>query len=162
MVRQRVNPRNTPLVSRQTPIAVVLISLLIPALADADTLNDALFKAVSKGDNATAQAALAAGADVNAKNILGHTPLTLAASKRHSSTVKVLLAAGADVNAKGFSGETALMHYARALPNEYPVTLYFLVRAGRVLRIFRMVAKYPCRLLSNPGGGVGESDAAST
>ena len=55
---------------------------------------------------------LADGADVNAKNVSGRTPLHCAADARHKEIAELLIAAGADVNAKKFSGGTPLRYAA--------------------------------------------------
>lgn len=50
------------------------------------------------------------GADVNARNTYGITPLMLAASRnRNPAVIETLINAGADVNAKDQGGRTALM-----------------------------------------------------
>ena len=51
---------------------------------------------------------IAAGADVNAKNDWGWTPLTYAAINDHEEIAELLIAKGADVNAKDDGGETPL------------------------------------------------------
>lgn len=51
---------------------------------------------------------LAKGADVNAKDYEGKTPLRNAASKGHIELVKMLINAGADVNIMSIKGRTAL------------------------------------------------------
>lgn len=51
---------------------------------------------------------LAHRASVNAKNVLGETPLMMAARAGRADITKVLLNAGADVNAQDRSGRTAL------------------------------------------------------
>ena len=51
---------------------------------------------------------LAAGADVNAKNVDGWTPLHEAAFGGRKEIVELLISNGADVNAKGESGRTPL------------------------------------------------------
>jgi ankyrin repeat protein len=62
------------------------------------------------GNTALIQKVIAHGADVNAKDVDGRTPLMLAAGSEYSSpdTIQLLIDAGADVNAKSAGGETAL------------------------------------------------------
>lgn len=54
------------------------------------------------------RALIDAGADVNAKDEDGQTPLHYAADRGHSEALKVLINAGADVNAKNENGWTPL------------------------------------------------------
>lgn len=54
---------------------------------------------------------IAAGADVNAKNEHGTTPLHCAASREHADVARLLLEAGAEVNAQAKYGWTPL-HFA--------------------------------------------------
>ena len=51
---------------------------------------------------------IAAGADVNAKEEDGWTPLRAAASNGHKEVIELLIANGADVNAKDDEGDTLL------------------------------------------------------
>jgi ankyrin repeat protein len=51
---------------------------------------------------------IAAGADVNAKGLLGMTPLHDAAQNSPKEIVELLIANGADVNAKADDGKTPL------------------------------------------------------
>ena len=52
------------------------------------------------------------GADLNATDEMGFTPLMYAASKNYTDVVKELILAGADVNAQDRIGNTALMRIA--------------------------------------------------
>ena len=70
-----------------------------------------------RGDAVTVtqvQAALNNGADANAADEVGITPLMMAAYFRHDDCVSLLISKGADVNAKQHGGWTPLMWAARA------------------------------------------------
>lgn len=67
---------------------------------------ESLFDATQNGDIKTLKALLTAGADVNAVDYNGATPLMWS---KNASIAKTLIEAGADVNAKDNSGTTALM-----------------------------------------------------
>jgi ankyrin repeat protein len=68
-----------------------------------------LISAINKAGEAPALAAIARGADPNARDGSGHTALMLAADSASSRIVRALIAHGADVNARNLQGETALM-----------------------------------------------------
>ena len=61
----------------------------------------------------TARLLIRAGANVNAANDLGVTPLSLACGNGSATLVETLLQAGANANATTWSGETVLMTCAR-------------------------------------------------
>jgi hypothetical protein len=67
---------------------------------------------------ALVQTLLARGADVNARDDGGATPLMLAATRDEPVFLKPLLDAGADVNAQDTLGRTALMVAAESFRNE--------------------------------------------
>ena len=68
-----------------------------------------LHEAVEEGDIEAVKKALAAGADVNAKDE-GWTSLAHAAANGHKEIAELLIAEGADVNAKEEEGWTPLFH----------------------------------------------------
>jgi ankyrin repeat protein len=69
-----------------------------------------------------------AGADVNAQDQFGNTPLMYAAFKGNNQLIDILLHAGADINAtREASGFTAL---ACAVVMEHPETVRVLIEAG--------------------------------
>jgi ankyrin repeat protein len=67
-----------------------------------------LLGASENGDMANAKKALAIGADVNAKNSRGQTPLHFAAFYNDTELAEMLIDNGADVNAKNSRGQTPL------------------------------------------------------
>ena len=79
-----------------------------PAAHNAQT--DALFRATIEGNTDMVKSLLSSpGADVNATNDRGSTPLLEAARYGHDDICRVLIAAGADVKARDKDGKTALM-----------------------------------------------------
>lgn len=65
----------------------------------------ALFTAITKGDNAAAQNALGRGADLNAQNEFGETPLDLSIALNRTSITFLLLQTRNELAAQGASGE---------------------------------------------------------
>ena len=71
---------------------------------------DALFRATREGNTDMVKSLVSSpGADVNAKDERGSTPLLEAARYGHNDIARVLIAAGADLKAKDNDGKTALM-----------------------------------------------------
>lgn len=89
----------------------VLIALMVPSLSISQ--ESGLNEAVLHGDEAQVSRLIAGGADINARNRLGITPLMEAAGRGNVKIMTMLLDKGADVNAKweaeGFKGLTPLM-----------------------------------------------------
>src|SRR5205807_2665001 len=79
--------------------AFFLLALAAAATA-ADPKRDALWAAVRAGDVAAVRAAVANGADGNARNEYGVTALWIAAGKGNLDVVESLVGKGADVNAR--------------------------------------------------------------
>ena len=69
-----------------------------------------LFYAASAGQTAVSRLLVAAGADFDATDKRGWTPLMTAANNGHARVVRVLLDAGCDIHAKDGKGNTALRY----------------------------------------------------
>ncbi len=74
---------------------LLLLAVLIPLLVYAQDINQDLVVAAARGDTATVQALLDAGADVNAKDNEGWTALHEAEIGGHTEVVEILKNAGA-------------------------------------------------------------------
>jgi ankyrin repeat protein len=70
--------------------------------------NDDIFAAIKKGDMDGVRKQLARGAKLNAQNIIGMTPLSMAALTGQPEIAQLLISKGADVNGRGKDGGTAL------------------------------------------------------
>ena len=81
-------------------IVSIVISFGAASAAIAQSANEALFEAARAGDVRAIEAALAAGASVNATSRYDVTPLIFAASNGRLDAVKLLVARGANVNAQ--------------------------------------------------------------
>src|SRR5262245_25090088 len=90
--------------------------------------NEALWEAARAGDTTQITAALAKGADVNAKSRYDVTALFFAASSGRLDAVKLLVSRGADVNAQDtfYHGTATDM----ALTNGHADVAIFLVQSG--------------------------------
>ncbi len=99
--------------SRRLRHALALcLALLMPLTALAQPAQQELSAALMAGSVERVQAALAAGADPDARDASGWTPLMLAVAQRHMQIMEILLAAGADIDAVDEGGRTALIEAA--------------------------------------------------
>ena len=89
----------------------------------------ALFQAVSSGKLDEVKAALAKGANVNAKDEEGESALNRAADEGHFEIVKSLVENGADLNNKGTNDKTPLMYaiYSREPKESHNAIIPYLV-----------------------------------
>lgn len=99
---------HAPFASRIFGLIACSLSLATGQAAASSTL----FQAVRAGDRGAVQAQLRAGADVNARDDAGNTPLILAAFCAQADVLRLLLQSGADVNATNTAGATALLRAA--------------------------------------------------
>ena len=97
--------KNQPM-KKVEKVIFLLLAFLLPLLAGCANLH----KAAGKGDLAEAERFLQKGADVNARDAYGRTPLMWALD--NPEIVRFLVENGADVNARDVNGETALMKAA--------------------------------------------------
>ena len=92
---------------------VLALCLLLGGCTQQRTRNaqtDALFRATVEGNTDMVRSLVSSpGADVNATNDRGSTPLLEAARFGHDEICRVLIGAGANLKAKDKDGKTALM-----------------------------------------------------
>jgi uncharacterized protein len=145
-------------------------ALLTPTLQRAHTPGDgslnvgttALMRAAKNGDTATIRLLLEHGADVNAQQKNGTTPLMFASGLGYGTgvfstdfatpaelleSVKVLVAAGADVNAVSDAGETPLHFSAQASDD----IVKFLVSSGAKLDVKDKKGRTPVEMALGVG-----------
>ena len=110
-----------------------VISLLIAGCgqrgaAPRNAQTEALFRATIEGNTEMVKSLVSSpGADVNATNERGSTPLLEAARFGHDDICQVLIAAGANLKAKDNDGKTALM---LAVQNNHDDVVRVLKEAG--------------------------------
>jgi ankyrin repeat protein len=93
-----------------------------------NTQTDALFRATVEGNTDMVRSLLSSpGADVNATDERGRTPLLEAAGYGHEDICRVLIASGANLKAKDKDGKTALM---LAVQNNHDDVVRVLKQAG--------------------------------
>jgi ankyrin repeat protein/mono/diheme cytochrome c family protein len=93
--------------------ALVLIGFLASLrLSAAEPASPSIFEAIRGGNNAAVRELLSGGADIEARNEIGDTPLMAAAWTADAAMVELLIKAGADVKATNELGATALMRAA--------------------------------------------------
>lgn len=98
--------------SQAVPHEIVTLKDVQHSLATGADANAELAHAVLASDPARIRFLATHGADLNARDSMGATPLTSAASARDSATVKLLLELGADANTPNGDGLTPLMEAA--------------------------------------------------
>ena len=82
-----------------------------------------------------AAALIKTGADVNAKDSFGVTPLLYAAISGSSETIRLMLKSGADVKVKDVDGRTALIETLTTENDLPPETIEELIQAGSEVNV---------------------------
>ena len=90
------------------PVLILSLCLVFVSVASAGELEDKLMNEAINGHADAVRALIEKGANINAKDSDGWTPLMQAAYYGYANVVQVLIERGADVNARDRSGETAL------------------------------------------------------
>jgi len=92
-----------------------------------ELLDNELLEAAKYGKAQTVKLLIEDGADINAKDKYGNTPLIIAARDDRAEIVKILIENGAEVNAKNEKGETPLYW---VLCNDNTEIAKFLIEKG--------------------------------
>jgi CubicO group peptidase (beta-lactamase class C family) len=115
---------------------VLAVAMLAAACASAQPgpdANAALHAAALTGDDAAVRELIAAGADPNARDAYGSTPLIIAATFGRPDVVSELIAAGADLDIQNGDGSSAL-HAAAFLGRTRIVEMLLAHGANKYLR----------------------------
>jgi ankyrin repeat protein len=126
----------------------IVIGMLGSPLWYRSLLSARLFEAATAGDNDQALILINRGADVNAQDEYGDTPLMYAARNGHSQTAMLLLSSGADVNVRDAYGVTAALW---ADNHKYEYRILSWEYGGEVRKIVRSEYRETLTLLKNSG-----------
>ena len=77
---------------------------------NANFLNEQLLQAAQRGDREAALKLLQEGADINARDAHGRTPVMIATYQHNTEMVRELIQAGADINIRDYNKENPLLH----------------------------------------------------
>jgi ankyrin repeat protein len=118
---------------RSGPPASAILAAL--QAEDKAAMEKALIRAIRSNSTGDVTSLIERGANVNAKDEEGATPLMIAAGMGRVEMVKLLLSKGADVNARDNSGVTAL-GWAYAPPSDADVPLAVRREMVQILKQF--------------------------
>lgn len=77
---------------------------------NANIPNEQLLQAAQRGDREAALKLLQEGADINARDAQGRTPVMIATYQHNTEMVRELIQAGADINIRDYNKENPLLH----------------------------------------------------
>jgi hypothetical protein len=138
-----------PAMLKQISLGIVLIAgLLVGNVWADDALNNALSVAAFSGDMAKVEALIAKGADVNAKDENGRTPLSWAAYYDKREVVELLISKGADINTK-IAGDRTPLH--EAIERGKKEVALFLISKGANVNAKTIYGKAPLYLAASEG-----------
>jgi len=146
---------------RRHPPHVELFQILVSAGADVKA-DDLIYRAAESGDVEILQAAVNAGASINAPSRRGGTPLTAAIQQGKSDAVKFLLVAGVDPNQvirfPGSSSARTALHDAARRPGPENLIAKLLVAHGAKYQINNQYGPFYdlSRFYMEPKGDIGE------
>jgi uncharacterized caspase-like protein len=124
--------QHTAMVEAETGVTLPFTYRKAPAQAWSESQKTHFFELAKTGTPQDVQGAIDNGADINALDNEGSTPLMYAAEYNNPDVVTTLLRAGADVNTKDKQGMTALMCAAQI--NQNPEVITVLLKAGADLK----------------------------
>jgi hypothetical protein len=114
-------------VRKQLILEILLFAGLLVGTAFGQSLNEQLIREISVMDKANIEGLIAKGADINARDNHGETPLFTAACCTSKEVVELLLAKGADINVKDYQGWTPLW---QAVNNQQKEIVELLIAKG--------------------------------
>ena len=89
-------------------LITTIAAVVLVGCGPSEPLDISIHDAARIGDIEAVKQHLADGADVNAKNKVGQTPLHEAAASGHKEIAELLIAKGANMNTKNAEGKTPL------------------------------------------------------
>ncbi len=131
--KQKSNTGSTALMIAARAGKIDNVEVLAPFAAK-EEIQDVLHIVITTGLTAGVNKILALGANVNAANALGKTPLMLAVENRHHLIVDILLSKGANIQAVSNEGSDALMVALVTTPSKQRIVTRLLEEGANVQR----------------------------
>lgn len=127
----------------------ISLALVLVGMAQLQASPPSLHEAVAKGDADMVRALIEAGANVNAKDDYGYTPLHRAAGRSRVYIAGMLIEAGADVNASDIFGMTPL--HEAAINGDAGDVASVLIEAGADVNAKDDYGKTPLHMAAERG-----------